>query len=117
MLYCSNFGTLGDERIYSVTEVATILEVDQGHVYDLIKAGRLRASNIGTGSKPLYRIRKSAIVAFLDNMEAKPEPKRDFVVESPTRARRKARPLASSGTKAEALSPFAVFRAKQKGKG
>jgi excisionase family DNA binding protein len=60
----STFGVLGEERIYTAQEVAKILDCDLGHVYDLIRSRRLRASNISTGKCPVWRIRESSIRTF-----------------------------------------------------
>jgi excisionase family DNA binding protein len=61
----AEFGVLGDERIFSAQEVAQVLDCDLGHVYDLIQKRRLRASNISVGKRPVWRIKESALRAFL----------------------------------------------------
>ena len=56
---------LSDELL-TPEEAAERLKVSPEHIRALIRNGRLPATNIGTGSKrPLYRIRESAIAAFL----------------------------------------------------
>jgi hypothetical protein len=74
-------GVLDDERIYSAAQVANdVLACDIGHVYDLIRLGKLRASNISTGRRPIWRIRHSALDAFLAENENQPP-----VVAAPVR--------------------------------
>jgi hypothetical protein len=64
--FCASFGLLNEEPIYRPEEVAGILECDIGHIYDLIRAKKLRAADISTGRKPIWRIRHSAIIAMLE---------------------------------------------------
>jgi hypothetical protein len=92
---CLSFGIFGEERIYRVEEVASILECDPGHVYDLIKLEKsqpgcgLIALNIGTSRKPTYRVRHSALAWFFEQRAT--QPARDSVVESHPRTKRTAR--------------------------
>lgn len=53
----------------TVRDAAKILGVDVEVVRKLIRRGELRASNIGTPAKPLYRIRQAALDKFLDDYE------------------------------------------------
>jgi hypothetical protein len=70
-----SFGTFGDERIYRIQEVASILECNPGHIYDLIKLEKVQpgsgliAVDIGTARKPKYRIRHSALLRFFVQRE------------------------------------------------
>lgn len=50
----------------SVKDVAKALGVRVEVVRKLIRKGDLKASNIGSSAKPLYRIRQSALEGFLD---------------------------------------------------
>lgn len=52
--------------LYSVTEVAAILEVNSNTVHDLRKAGILRFMKLGR-----YKIRKEALQQFLIDYEDK----------------------------------------------
>ncbi len=51
----------------SVPEVAALLVVSDTHVIRLIKTGRLRGVNVGTGAKnPRFRVSQVDLQAFLD---------------------------------------------------
>lgn len=52
-----------------VKDVAAALGIRVEVVRRLIRRGELRASNIGTAAKPMYRIRQSALDNFLDERE------------------------------------------------
>jgi excisionase family DNA binding protein len=68
----AEFGVLDDERIFTAQEVAQALDCNLGHVYDLIGKRRLRASNISVGKRPVWRIKESALRAFLAANENSP---------------------------------------------
>lgn len=53
----------------TVREVATRLGVSTEHVRRLIRSGELRASNIGTTKRIVYRVREGALLRFLDARE------------------------------------------------
>jgi len=60
-----NAGVIEPLRAYSVEQAAAVLDVTAAHIYRLITARRLKASNIGVGEKPCWRILGQAIVDFL----------------------------------------------------
>ncbi len=47
-------------------EVAEVLRLGIDETRDLIKAGKLRATNIGLGRRPTYRVLKSDVIAYLN---------------------------------------------------
>ncbi|MCT4626986.1 helix-turn-helix domain-containing protein [Halodesulfovibrio sp.] len=53
----------------TVKDVAAVLGIQVEVVRRLIRRGELRASNIGTAAKPMYRIRQAALEKFLDERE------------------------------------------------
>lgn len=57
------------EHLYEVKEVAEILAVDERLVIRAIVDGRLATTNVGSGRRPLWRIRESAVEAFLSPTE------------------------------------------------
>jgi len=131
---CASFGMLGQEPIYRPDEVTGILNCDIGHVYDLIKREKkkpgtgLRASNISTGQKPVWRIRHSAILEFMaenENTKRSSETSPQ-TTETPRPVRLKparnrtatAKPVDTLRDKAEGLSDsFAARYAARKAKG
>jgi excisionase family DNA binding protein len=58
----ANGDPLGNDRLYTVAEVAEHMRVSNMTVYRLIKAGRLPALRVGKN----YRIRGRDISAYLD---------------------------------------------------
>lgn len=58
----ANGGTLGDDRLWTVAEVAEHMRVSNMTVYRLIKAGDLPAIRVGKN----YRIRARDLAAYLD---------------------------------------------------
>lgn len=46
------------------SEVADVLDCSRAHVVDLIQAGRLRAIDIATGSRPEYRVSPEALEEY-----------------------------------------------------
>ncbi|MBF9234626.1 helix-turn-helix domain-containing protein [Microvirga alba] len=99
----ANFGMLSGEAVYRPDEVTDVLECDIGHVYDLIRLKKLRASNIGTSKKPIWRIRHSAIVAFLAENENTQTPPEATEYPRPVKAK-SVRPPKT--TKAKPLGPL-----------
>jgi excisionase family DNA binding protein len=57
-----------DVKLYSVTQVAEILDCSDMHVYRLIAAGELRAADIGTpgSGRPKSRIRSDDLADYID---------------------------------------------------
>jgi excisionase family DNA binding protein len=57
-----------DVKLYSVTQVAEILDCSDMHVYRLIAAGELRAADIGTpgSGRPNSRIRSDDLADYID---------------------------------------------------
>ncbi|OBQ46224.1 helix-turn-helix domain-containing protein [Halodesulfovibrio spirochaetisodalis] len=53
----------------TVKDVSAALGVRVEVVRKLIRKGELRASNIGSAAKPMYRIRQAALEKFLDERE------------------------------------------------
>lgn len=51
-------------RYLTSAQVADRLGCEQSHVATLIRAGQLRAINIGSGSRPEYRIHPDALAEF-----------------------------------------------------
>lgn len=58
--------TAEDKMIYTVKEVSEIIHTNPSYVYSLIKSGLLPALKLGS-----YKIRKSALLNFLENNEGK----------------------------------------------
>lgn len=58
----ANGGPLGDDRLWTVAEVANHMRVSNMTVYRLIKAGELPALRVGKN----YRIRGRDLSAYLD---------------------------------------------------
>ena len=56
----------------TVLEVAKSLRIDPGKVRAFIAAGRLRAINVGLGTRPRWRIRLEDLQAFERSLEARP---------------------------------------------
>lgn len=50
----------------TVSQVAERLGISPKYVRTLIKRGELKASNVGSSGKPLYRVRQQAVEALLD---------------------------------------------------
>ena len=59
----ANGGPLGNDRLYTVAEVADHMRVSNMTVYRLIKAGKLPALRVGKN----YRIRGREITRYLDS--------------------------------------------------
>jgi excisionase family DNA binding protein len=57
-----------DVKLYSVTQVAEILDCSDMQVYRLIAAGELRAADIGTpgSGRPKSRIRSDDLADYID---------------------------------------------------
>lgn len=53
----------------SVEEVSQQLGMGKEFVRKLIRTGELKASNVGTPKKPVYRVRQAALEKFLDERE------------------------------------------------
>jgi excisionase family DNA binding protein len=53
--------SLERERQLTPGQVAARLQVSVEHVYRLIEAGRLPASNVGAGTTPRWRIAESSL--------------------------------------------------------
>ncbi len=51
----------------TVAQVAERLGISPKYVRTLIKRGELKASNVGSSHKPLYRIRQQAVETLLDD--------------------------------------------------
>lgn len=54
---------IGEERIYTVEEVAALMKSSRSTVYEMIKTGRLRAVDFGG-----YRITESALEEAIENL-------------------------------------------------
>ena len=52
-------------EILTPSEVAEILKCSKGHVINLIKSGKLKGTNLGTGRKAVYRVRLEWVEEFL----------------------------------------------------
>jgi len=46
-------------------EVAEVLRIGVDETRDLIVAGKLRATNIGRGKRPTYRVLKADVISYL----------------------------------------------------
>lgn len=55
-----------EELMYTVEEVAQILKASVGHIRRLIKAGLLRAVNVGIHGRPSLRVPASAVQELKD---------------------------------------------------
>lgn len=55
-----------EEEYLSAEDIARTLRVNVKRVYQWIKDGRLKATNIGTERRPNYRITRKALQDFLD---------------------------------------------------
>ena len=58
--------TAEDKMVYTIKEVSEIIHTNPSYVYSLIKSGLLPALKLGS-----YKIRKSALLNFLENNEGK----------------------------------------------
>jgi excisionase family DNA binding protein len=56
------------------TEAGQILRVHRRTVCAWIRSGKLRAANLGTPTRPLYRISRAACDAMIAQHPARPEP-------------------------------------------
>jgi excisionase family DNA binding protein len=65
----ANGGPPGDDRLWTVAEVADHMRVSNMTVYRLIKAGELPAIRVGKN----YRIRGRDLVAYLDASSTRPD--------------------------------------------
>lgn len=102
------------DPLYTPAEIAECLKVRVDHVYDLIKAGRMRALNIGVGKKPTYRVRRSDYVAFVSAPEPQEAPERAPAPVAPAKKRgRPSKGLAFCPTGAHGRPTF-VELAKQR---
>ena len=54
-----------DGRWPSSPKVASLLGIDPAKVLGWIRAGQLRAVNVGNGNRPLYRINPSELERFI----------------------------------------------------
>jgi excisionase family DNA binding protein len=63
-----NGGPLGDDRLWTVAEVASHMRVSNMTVYRLIKAGELPAIRVGKN----YRIRGTDLLAYLEASVTRP---------------------------------------------
>jgi len=54
-----------DKDLYTPKEAAERLGVNKAHIYNLIKTGTLKASNIGTGKRAVLRISSEDISKYL----------------------------------------------------
>lgn len=68
-----NGGSLDDDRLWTVAEVADHMRVSNMTVYRLIKSGELPALRVGKN----YRIRGGDLVAYLDASATKARPEED----------------------------------------
>ncbi len=64
--------TMPTGRSYTPPLAAKLLVVNVGKILDWIANGELRASNVGNGSRPRWRIMPDDLQAFLDRRAAKP---------------------------------------------
>ena len=56
--------------LLTTAEVRTILKVSNKTLLKYIHTGQLKSSNIGTGSRPRYRIRRDDLGTFLEERTA-----------------------------------------------
>lgn len=61
------------EPMYSTRQVAAALDVSPSHVRNLIKAGRLTATNVGIG-RTKWRISELAVAECQRMRDAEPDP-------------------------------------------
>jgi excisionase family DNA binding protein len=55
-----------EEVLYTVAEVAKLIKTNPAYVYELIKAGLLPVLKLGS-----YKVRKTALMEFLETYEGK----------------------------------------------
>lgn len=68
---------MSTDEILNAKQVAELLGFKtRQSVYNLIAAGLLRASNVGIGTKPVYRIKRRAVADFLAKRATGPKRKR-----------------------------------------
>lgn len=58
-----------EKEYYSVIEIAQMLSISKLTVWNLIQSERLKAVNVGTKKKALYRIHKLELEKFLNKNE------------------------------------------------
>lgn len=58
--------TLSEKRVYSVDEIADILNISKGSAYDLIKEGLFNTVRIGSA----IRVSKKSFDEWLDNKKS-----------------------------------------------
>ena len=57
---------MDNTKTLSVKQVAEELETRPEWVRRMIRSGEIKASNIGKGTRPVYRIRKTTLDAFIE---------------------------------------------------
>jgi excisionase family DNA binding protein len=63
----------GDMRDLTVEQVAEELQVNPRSVYKWIQIGELRAMDLGSGGKHIYRISRADLDAFKQARKTKPD--------------------------------------------
>jgi excisionase family DNA binding protein len=60
--------------MYTVASLAKFLRISDEQVLSHIRAGRIRAANVGGGTlKPRWRISEAAVAAFLESRSTTPK--------------------------------------------
>jgi len=57
------------KKLYSPKQAAKILSLSKDTILKLIKKGDIKASNVGTGKRTVYRIYKSELQSFLERKD------------------------------------------------
>jgi len=70
--------TLPEKNLLRVDEVATPFQASKRHVQRLIESGELRAVNIGTKQRPVWRICRESAIAFLEERDSFNQVERRF---------------------------------------
>jgi excisionase family DNA binding protein len=67
---------LAPPQWYTLGEAAKVMQASPSFVRREVLAKRLRAADIGTARRPLYRISREAIKSYMEEREASPRPAR-----------------------------------------
>lgn len=58
---------MSDEKVLTVKQVAAELETTPNWVRKMIRAGEIKASNVGTEKRPRYRVRRTVLSSFIES--------------------------------------------------
>jgi len=58
-----------EKEYFSPKELAELLSVDRKTIFSLINSGRIRATNMASGSRALYRISREELNRFTNNKQ------------------------------------------------